>query len=345
LDSHKIHEVIVKYGLLDRFHEYCKRVLWKGLCGRCGRMGDHFSNQCHLTASSGFGARPLLRAITIRQQPVQSDLLRFLECLKLQAVAPLMSDTGISSLNSLGYADFDSINASILAKFEGKAEARIIQLRPLSPLMVEEFRTAAGAKVQEDLLDGKSQSQYLMFLSHYKVEAGTEAALIRSEIQQLIVDDPSSVGNRFDAPVFLDSDDLRNLDELRSHVQRSHNLVLLLTEGLFTRPWCLVEIVTAVREGVPFVPVVVSKPGLPPFKFPDDGFYAKLLDGKHLDEGATDLLRKCDIELEEVGKCIKQVFKIIALPYAPHESASLRRTQVEAILHNCTLKNCVSLDF
>merc|ERR1712046_379437 len=111
-------------------------------------------------------------------------------------------------------------------------------------------------------------------------EAGTEAALIRSEIENIIAGDPPHLGNRFDTPVFLDSEDLRNVDELKTEVHNSHNLVLLLTHSILSRPWCLVEIVTAVRDRVAVVPVLVTKPGLPNFKFPDDDFYKQMLDGE-----------------------------------------------------------------
>merc|ERR1712048_833244 len=185
---------------------------------------------------------------------------------------------------------------------------------------------------------GKCRSQHLVFLSHYKVEAGTEAALIFSEIDVLIEESPSHVGNRFDVPVFLDSENLRDIDQLGQHVRQSHNVVLLLTEKLLTRAWCLVEIVTAVRERVALVPVLVDKPGQGPFQFPDNVFYQKMSEGTLLDLDAIKLLSNCDIELSDVCRCVKEVFRNIALPYAPHQSACVRQAQVKAILSNCRLK-------
>ena len=38
--------------------------------------------------------------------------------------------------------------------------------------------------------------------------------------------------------------------------------VLLLTPGLLSRPWCLLEIVTAIDSGVVIVPVEVQRPGI-----------------------------------------------------------------------------------
>ena len=54
----------------------------------------------------------------------------------------------------------------------------------------------------------------------------------------------------FRSPVFLDSEDLVDLLTLKEHVQNSHNLMLLLTNNVLLRPWCLVEIVTALGNDV-----------------------------------------------------------------------------------------------
>merc|ERR1712187_607210 len=99
-------------------------------------------------------------------------------------------------------------------------------------------------------------------------EAGTEATLIRGLMQKFINDEHHDAGELL-SPIFIDSEDLEDLAMLQKHVEGSGNLVILLTPGILTRPWCLLEIVTAVRSGVRFVPVEVQKPGIK-YQYPDD---------------------------------------------------------------------------
>ena len=90
------------------------------------------------------------------------------------------------------------------------------------------------------------QKTYACFLSHYKKEAATEARLCQMELEKLL-----------GAPVFLDSDNLRDLRTLLNDVRESDVLVLLQTTNLLTRPWCLLEIVTAIDANVPIVAINV----------------------------------------------------------------------------------------
>ena len=56
------------------------------------------------------------------------------------------------------------------------------------------------------------------------------------------------------SPVFLDSSSLADLRKLITDgVRKSDTVVLLATKGVLTRPWCLLELYTAIRLGVPVV--------------------------------------------------------------------------------------------
>merc|ERR1711971_116045 len=103
----------------------------------------------------------------------------------------------------------------------------------------------------------------------------------------------------------IDSEALDDLSCLQDHVKKSHYLVVLLTPGFLTRPWCLVEIVTAHRHDVQIVPVEVQRPGVT-FNYPNDEFYSRLRDGKFLDDGALDLLRSEGIQLSELEAAIRR---------------------------------------
>ena len=54
------------------------------------------------------------------------------------------------------------------------------------------------------------------FLSHYKIEAATEARWLKEKLEDSL-----------EASVFLDSDDLRDLSRLKDHVRDSKCIVLL----------------------------------------------------------------------------------------------------------------------
>ena len=74
---------------------------------------------------------------------------------------------------------------------------------------------------------------FACFLSHYKVEAATEARWLQENLE-------AHLGKR----CFLDSDDLSLLTELTSHVRSCGCLLLLQTRNVLTRPWCIVEVWT-----------------------------------------------------------------------------------------------------
>ena len=55
--------------------------------------------------------------------------------------------------------------------------------------------------------------------------------------------------------VFLDSDNLPKISVLMDKVHSSRNVVFILTRGFLTRPWCLLELATAIRERKTLIPV------------------------------------------------------------------------------------------
>jgi hypothetical protein len=79
------------------------------------------------------------------------------------------------------------------------------------------------------------------FLSHFKIQAGTEARLVHDKLKQ-------SMG---DVEIFLDSDDLQDLRLLLDHVRASNVLVLLQTKSVLERPWVILELYTAITSDVP----------------------------------------------------------------------------------------------
>ncbi len=171
-------------------------------------------------------------------------------------------------------------------------------------------------------------------LSHCKLDAGTEAHLMRGEIEALLKEDSSLPGSVFDVPCFLDSEDLQDLEQLQNQVRHCANLVLLCTEHILTRPWCLVEIYTAQEAGIPILPVTVEKPGNK-FSFPTDEFFEAMRRGELLDDAGTRTLRDCGVSLEEVEEAIRFVFERIAVTCSPHKSRAIRDAELKALLRRC----------
>eukprot|EP00930_Biecheleria_cincta_P019351 TRINITY_DN14790_c0_g1_i2.p1 TRINITY_DN14790_c0_g1~~TRINITY_DN14790_c0_g1_i2.p1 ORF type:complete len:347 (-),score=52.20 TRINITY_DN14790_c0_g1_i2:112-1056(-) len=175
---------------------------------------------------------------------------------------------------------------------------------------------------------------HFIFLSHFKGEAGTEAALLLEAMTRNIREDRAHPAHAFKQPVFLDSENLQDLAKLQDHVLRTHNLVLLLTPSVLSRPWCLIEIVTACRLGICVVPVEIKRPGLE-FIYPDESFYRDFRNGHFLSESAQYLLDSESISLEQAAEAIKQVFSRISIDFSPHKSQSIRAAEVGQILDRC----------
>lgn len=174
--------------------------------------------------------------------------------------------------------------------------------------------------------------RHLIFLSHFKQEAGTEATLMQEALARMISQIPECP--ECEVPVFLDSANLNHLGEVRAEVEKSENLVLLLTPGVLKRPWCLVEIATAFEKGVRIVPVVVERPGIS-FKYPDELFYYNLKAGKLLSKGDHKVLRSEGVSRAAVERSLRHVFQQIALPFSPHKSTQIRQAELSGILQRC----------
>ena len=111
--------------------------------------------------------------------------------------------------------------------------------------------------------------KYCTFLSHYKVEAGSDARYLSDLIRRMT-----------GAPAYLDSTDLVDLRLLfQDGVHKTDAFVILATKGVLTRPWCLMEMWEAARHQIPIV------------LFPVVGGGFDLADTKHL-------LSNLEVEME-----------------------------------------------
>ena len=107
-----------------------------------------------------------------------------------------------------------------------------------------------GAPAEPD--SPQTKKKFAAFVSHMKAEASMEARFVQGELE-------TAFGQR----IFLDSDDLRTLSDLTTHVRESDVLVLVQSKSVLTRPYCLLELLTACQHGVPIVGVCLSKHSFP----------------------------------------------------------------------------------
>jgi len=192
---------------------------------------------------------------------------------------------------------------------------------------------------------GIEENEHFLFLSHYKVEAGTEATLLKEALEGLIKKEIAHPGQLMNDPVFLDSSNLVDLAMLRDKVNACHNLVVLLTPGILKRPWCLVEIVTAVQCNINILPVEIARPGLQKFTYPDEKLYAALARGEGFTSSDIEIFTNEGIELSEIAHCVRQVFLKIAIPFSPHKSANIRNAEMLDILARCEVRDFSTTNF
>ena len=91
---------------------------------------------------------------------------------------------------------------------------------------IDELRTQQALLIPEGVAVKKWQlkRRFAAFLSHNKAEAAAEARLAKEKLVELLKQD-----------VFLDSDDLQNLDRLLSSVRDSDVLILFQTRNMLSR--------------------------------------------------------------------------------------------------------------
>ena len=96
-----------------------------------------------------------------------------------------------------------------------------------------------------------------------------------------------------DELVFLDSDDLRDLTKLIDHVQKSRCLILVLTRKVLTRPYCILEVLTAIEARIPIVCVTVAGKPNDTYDFEEMSKMMLWMDSEleQWNPGAADVLR------------------------------------------------------
>jgi len=157
-------------------------------------------------------------------------------------------------------------------------------------------------------------SMYHFFICHHKGGAAAQARLLKLMLQ--------SKGMN----VFIDSDDLQQLDSLFDIVKtRVEHLLVYLTFSTLTRPWCAGEIATAFRNGLK---VTAVKHGS--FAAPSEEALRDLSTYMDLTDCA---LSEFHISLEDVAACFRKLLSADTPTVAVSENV-LGSHRFHGILHD-----------
>lgn len=160
----------------------------------------------------------------------------------------------------------------------------------------------------------RTKPKFAAFMSHAKAEAAMEARFVQAWLEQ-----------KLEASIFLDSDDLRDLTQLTQHVRDSDVLVLIQSQNVLTRPYCLLELLTAIKEGVPIIGLCLG--GVTAhYNFAEAQHFLTSLDSnlQHHSPDAVKLLAAHGYDdLTEAAYLLSTVVPArISVPFSPGASAS-----------------------
>lgn len=182
----------------------------------------------------------------------------------------------------------------------------------------------------QEILDalGKKNKKYAFFLTHHKRDAAAVVNSLRSDLARQVGLTPSYI--------FLDSEDLRDLLTLRDSVKASLVLVAVLTKDVFTRPWCLAEIITAIENNIPIVSINVEGQGNT-FDFQATQVFLQSpsfsADLDAINPGAVEELTKQGIDVDAMAKSIGGLLPyLIAKPYNVSATERVRDAQLSDIV-------------
>ena len=180
------------------------------------------------------------------------------------------------------------------------------------------------------------KKRYAAFLSHFKAEAAAEARILKLELVKAL--------RTPDEKVFLDADSLSDLRELQAQVTETDVFILMLTDGVLSRPWCLAELVAAANAQVPIVVLKINN------SYRMDGAEDRVVGIlndlpaylRHKNPSAAEALREIDLDVTTIGPLILGAISAYtsagtspdgdgALTFDPNQSSVMLQSQISAL--------------
>lgn len=172
------------------------------------------------------------------------------------------------------------------------------------------------------LLATGTKKRWAAFVSHFKAEAAMEARYIHEALEGRI------------GPTFIDSDDLVNLTQLTQNVRDSGVLVLVQSKGVLERPWCILEIMTAIEHGIPIIGISLTS-GPFAYDFAATAAYLDALDTE-LEErnpGTSALLVDHGVQPSDAARKLSATLpKMISTPFNPSASKNVLHSTLEDVV-------------
>ena len=177
---------------------------------------------------------------------------------------------------------------------------------------------------------GGGGNQFAAFVSHAKADASMEARYLQTELEK-----------RTRRRVFLDSDDLRDLSQLTAHVLDSDVIIVVQSANVLSRPYCLLELYTAITQGVPVVGVsLASGSAAHSYSFEESARFLTHLDSllEQNNPGASQLLTQNGVDMEHCAYVLSCTLpKIISTKLEPGASQNILQATLDDIA--ATMRN------
>jgi len=167
-------------------------------------------------------------------------------------------------------------------------------------------------------------ADHLMFFSYSKMDTVAETSVLSEKARHKF---PAS-------SIFRDADSKFKLSELITHVQRSKNVVVLLSGNYPKRPYTLIELHYALKSGAEVIPVKINREGMNPFNFEQvkRDIQNKAIE-EYLDRDGWDLLEAHGVEVAQVCEDLKFVMNVRAYDFSVSFSHSVQGAMIEDILN------------
>jgi hypothetical protein len=233
---------------------------------------------------------------------------------------------GMTKKERIGVILVQTTSGSFLSKAPPDLQELVSNFdRPLSMLNMENT-VERDAHIQglciriQTICSREYSSSFIAFLSHFKKEAGPPARLIQEHLEARCNERESEKPKLLrNATAFLDSERLADLGKLLDDLRRSKVVVVLLSKGYFTRPWCLAELYAAFESNIPIITMNIVGGG-----YDRDATvrFLSIFSPKTLDEANPDasmVLQKLGIDVTELGRKLSAVIpQIIEINFNPN---------------------------